>query len=177
MRVSITGSVLIAALAATACQDAPTSPRALSVITSLPADRLTGDTPNYNLEVLLRPAGSGDGFGHVKFREPKNDDIARRVYLDVWVRDLEPNTRYQLQRATDNNTADSNCTGRTWLTLGAGAQPQSIVTDERGTGRAELFRDLPVPMVPAIDIHFRVILENMPAVVVLTSECYEFTVR
>lgn len=177
MRGIIMGPALIATLVTIACREVPTSPGALSVNTSVAMDRSTGTTPNYNLEVLLRPAGSGDGFGHVKFREPANDDIARRAYLDVWVRDLEPSTRYQLQRATDN-IADGNCVGTNWLTLGEGTQARSIVTDERGTGRAELFRDLPVPAVPAIDIHFRVILENsQPAVVVLTSECYQFTIR
>src|SRR2546430_7756647 len=34
----------------------------------------------------------------------------RIVNLDVWVRDLEPNTSYQLQRATDANVND-DCTG------------------------------------------------------------------
>ncbi|MGI8917243.1 MAG: hypothetical protein ACR2H6_01485, partial [Pyrinomonadaceae bacterium] len=44
------------------------------------------ETPSFNLEVILR----GEGFGHVKFRQP-NDD-ARIIYLDVWLRDLAPNT-------------------------------------------------------------------------------------
>ena len=174
MRVSIM-ALVVAALAVTACQDGPTSPHALSVNISPADDRSTGDTPNYNLEAVLR----GDGFGLVKFREPKNDDIAKRIYLDVWVRDLEPNTSYQLQRATDT-TLDGSCTGTNWITLGQGAQPQSIVTDERGTGRAELFRDVPAfPIGSSFDIHFRVIVANTtnPAVVVLMSGCYQFTLR
>jgi len=175
MRVSIAGSVLIAALAATACQEAPTSPRALSVITSLAADRSTGDTPNYNLEVLLRPVGSGDGFGHVKFREPQNDDFDRRVLLDVWVRDLAPNTEYLLQRGVDSNL-DGNCTGAFSVTVGRGLTPQSILTDEKGTGREDLFRNL-MTAGATFDIHFRVIRKIPPMTVVLQSECYQFTVR
>ena len=42
------------------------------------------ETPNFNLEVVLR----GDGFGLVKFRQP--NDNALIIHLDVWVRDLEP---------------------------------------------------------------------------------------
>lgn len=163
--------LLLAAFAATACTDGPTSPRQIAVAGTVQADRSTGDTPNYNLEVLLR----GDGFGHVKFRQPGNDD-AHTVFLGVWVRDLEPNTSYQLQRAVDM-TLDGNCTSTTWLTLGRGMVPQSIVTDENGTGTADLFRTFPAPFVGVtFDIHFRVIRQDTKAVV-LTSECYQFTVR
>ena len=175
MRVSITGSVLIAALAATACREAPTSPRALSVNTSAATDRSTGDTPNYNLEVILRPVGSGDGFGHVKFRQPGNDN-AQIVYLDVWVRDLQPNTQYLLQRAVDTNL-NGSCTGTAWLTLGKGAVPQSITTDETGTGREDLFRILTAAPGSTFDIYFRVVRRGPPMVAVLTSECYQFTVK
>ena len=134
-------------------------------------DRSTGDTPNYNLEVILR----GDGFGHVKFRQPGSDD-AHTVFLGVWVRDLEPNTSYELERAVDT-TLDGNCTGTSWLTLGKGAVPQSIVTDENGTGTADLFRTFPPALVGlTFDIHFHVIRQDTKAVV-LTSECYQFTVR
>lgn len=177
MRVSITGSALIAALAATACQETPTSPKALSVITSVATDRSTGDTPNYNLEVILRPVGSGDGFGHVKFRERKNDEPLI-VYLDVWVRDLEPNTEYLLQRAVDSNL-NGSCTGTVWLTLGKGLVPQSITTDENGTGREALFRQFaPAAVGMTFDIYFRVVRKGeIPPVAVLQSECYQFTVR
>ncbi|MDP9200527.1 MAG: hypothetical protein M3P26_01155 [Gemmatimonadota bacterium] len=173
MRVSITGSVLIAALAATACQEGPTSPQALSVNTSVATDRSTGDTPNYNLEVILR----GDGFGHVKFRQPGND-AAQIVYLDVWVRDLAPNTEYLLQRAVDTNL-DGSCTSTTWLTLGKGAAlpPQSITTDDKGTGREDLFRILTSPHGTTFDIYFRVVRKDNPTVAVLTSECYQFSVK
>lgn len=137
---------------------------------SLAADPPWGpETPHFNLEVVLR----GDGFGLVRFRQP-NDD-ARIVYLDTWVRDLAPNTSYLLQRAVDANV-DGDCTSTAWLTLGRGTQPQSITTDATGTGREELFRDLGAFAVGSrFDIHFRVI-EEATGAVVLTSQCYQFTI-
>ena len=127
-------------------------------------------TPNFNLEVILR----GEGFGLVGFRQPINDDT-QIVYLDVWVRDLAPNTSYLLQRAVDANV-DGECTGTAWLTLGKGSQPQSITTDATGTGREELYRNLGAFAVGStFDIHFRVIEEGSGAVV-LTSQCYTFTI-
>jgi hypothetical protein len=126
------------------------------------------ETPNFNLEVVLR----GEGFGHVKFRQP--NDEAFVVYLGVWLRGLAPNTSYLLQRAVDTDV-DDDCTGTAWLTLGRGLQPQSITTDETGTGREELFRILPPLPGTEFDIHFRVIEEQTQAVV-LTSKCYQFTI-
>jgi hypothetical protein len=129
-------------------------------------------SPNRNLEVILRPVGAGEGFGLVKFRQPKDEEAI--VFLDVWVRNLLPNTSYRLQRATDA-AVDDVCTGTNWLTLGQGAAPRNIITDERGTGREALFRDLSaVPVGSAFDIHFRVIDEA--GVVVLQSACYQFVV-
>jgi hypothetical protein len=132
-------------------------------------------TPNFNVQVVLRPVAGGpdDGFGLVKFRQPKDTD--KIVYLDVWVRDLAPNHSYFLQRATDTNL-DGECTGTNWLTLGQGLVPQAIATDETGTGRAELFRDLgAIPLGSQFDIHFRVI-DAATSAVVLQSACYQFTV-
>src|SRR5206468_2342318 len=127
------------------------------------------ETPYFNLEVVLR----GEGFGLIKFRQPNNDAFI--VYLDVWVRDLAPNTSYMLQRATDTNVND-DCLGTNWLTLGLGATPLAIVTDDRGTGRAELFRNLGTTAAGSeFDIHFRVIRAGTSEFV-LTSECYQFTV-
>ena len=126
------------------------------------------ETPNFNLEVILR----GEGFGRVKFRQPNDDAFI--VYLDVWLRDLAPNTTYLLQRAVDTNV-DDDCTSTAWLTLGKGLQPQSIMTDETGTGQEELFRSLPALPGSEFDIHFRVIEEQTSAVV-LTSKCYQFTI-
>jgi hypothetical protein len=127
------------------------------------------ETPRFNLEIVLR----GEGFGLVRFRQP-NDD-ARIVDLDVWVRDLAPNTSYLLQRAADANL-DGECTSTAWLTLGKGSQPQSITTDATGTGREDLFRDLSAfPVGSTFDIHFRVI-EQASGAVVLASQCYQFTI-
>jgi hypothetical protein len=142
----------------------PTSP------TATPAGVSWGpETPNFNLEVILR----GDGFGHVKFRQP--NDAEAIIYLDAWVRDLAPNTEYLLQRAVDP-VIDDVCTSTAWLTLGRGLQPQSIVTDASGTGRAELFRNVSA-FTPGteFDIHFRVINAQTQAVV-LQSECYQFRI-
>src|SRR5690349_17108678 len=126
------------------------------------------ETPYFNLEVVLR----GEGFGLIKFRQPNDNDFV--VNLDVWLRDLAPNTSYLLQRAVDTNV-DDNCTSTAWLTLGKGLQPQSIVTDANGTGREKLFRILPPSPGSEFDIHFRVIDEATSAVV-LTSKCYQFTI-
>lgn len=133
------------------------------------------ETPNFNLQVILRPVASGpdDGFGLVKFRQPNDAD--KIVYLDVWVRDLAPSHSYFLQRATDSNV-DGDCTGTNWLTLGRGLVPEAITTDEMGTGRAELFRDLAaIPLGSQFDIHFRVI-DAVTLAVVLQSACYQYTV-
>ena len=128
------------------------------------------ETPNFNLEVLLR----GEGFGLVKFRQP--NDGSRIVELGVFLRAMEPNTSYFLQRATDANL-DGECTGTNWLTLGKGPVAQAITTDETGTGREDLFRDLSLfPVGATFDIHFRVVEEANPTVAVLTSKCYEFTI-
>ena len=132
-------------------------------------------TPNFNLQVILRPVGGATdgGFGLVKFRQPK--DAEKIVYLDVWVRDLAPNHSYSLQRAVDTNV-NGDCTGTNWLTLGQGLVPRAITTDEMGTGRAELFRNLAsIPLGTQFDIHFRVI-DSATSAVVLESTCYQYTV-
>ena len=133
------------------------------------------ETPHFNLQAILRPAAGGpdDGFGLVKFRQPNDAD--KIVYLDVSVRSLAPNHSYYLQRATDT-TVDDDCTGTNWLTLGRGLTPAAIMTDDRGTGRAQLFRNLAaVPAGMQFDIQFRVI-DAATSAVVLESGCYEFTV-
>jgi len=132
-------------------------------------------TPNFNLQVVLRPVdGATDtGFGLVKFRQPK--DAQKVVYLDVWVRDLGPNHSYLLQRAVDTNVND-DCTGTSWLTLGKGLVPEAIATDETGTGRANLFRNLAsIPLGTEFDIHFRVI-DATTSADVLESACYQYRV-
>jgi hypothetical protein len=131
------------------------------------------ETPPFNLEVILRDVTGGHGFGHVKFRQPNDGD--KIVYLDTWVRDLAPSHSYLLQRAVDTNL-DGNCSGAAWLTLGKGLVPQAITTDDRGTGRENLFRDLAaLPTGSQFDIHFRVI-DTATLAPVLQSGCYRFTV-
>jgi len=168
-----------AACGALACSDgraAPGAPSAApspSAVANVTGQNVTtrAEQPPFNLEAVLR----GDGFGLVEFRQQRNPS-ANIVNLDVWVRDLAPNTSYSLQRAVDTNL-DAVCTGSNWLTLGQGPNPQPIVTDDRGTGRADLWRDLSA-FAPgtAFDIYFRVI-HTGTASVVLQSDCYRFVVR
>jgi hypothetical protein len=161
-------ALLTVALASIACSETSTPTAPTLRAPGVAQDRSTGDTPNYNLEVLLY----GDGFGHVKFRQAGNDDL-QRVDLTVWVRGLAPNTNYLLQRAVDGNL-NGDCTSTAWLTLGYATTPHAITTDDRGVGTADLFRIL--PLAATFDIHFRVITESGGAVV-LTSGCYQFTVK
>lgn len=176
-------------LAGCAPNDAPTAPAAPARTPSLErAQSRELESPPFNLDIVLRSDGSnagldeigdherkrGDGSGSVKFRQL--DDGTRIVHLDTRLRDLAPNTAYALQRAVDTNV-NHECTGSAWLTLGKGSTPQTITTDSRGWGREELFRDLSkFPVGATFDIHFRVI-NTITSAVVLTSECYQFTVR
>jgi len=165
--------------AALACSGGavPTAPSAAASVNDVsgPAGQTLPTTsvaqPPFDLEAILR----GEGFGLVKFRQDK-DPAANIASLDVWVRDLSPNTSYSLQRAVDT-ALDGVCTGTNWLTLGQGGTSQSIVTDARGTGRADLWRDLSA-FAPgtAFDIYFRIV-EAGTTTVVLQSGCYRFVVR
>ena len=170
-------TIVLACVGALACSGStPATPSAFvadagikSGSASLPA--ASPAEPPFNLEAILR----GDGFGLVKFRQER-DATANIVRLDVSVRDLVPNSSYSLQRAVDT-TLDDVCTGSNWLTLGQGSAAAPIVTDNRGAGLAELWRDLSA-FAPgtAFDIHFRVIATGTTHVV-LQSGCYQFVVR
>ena len=105
--------------ACTADRPAPTAPATTTAMATpaLSADVSGPATPPFNDEIILRAVGDGSGFGHVKFRQPKDEELV--VHLDVWVRDLAPNASYRLQRAVDTNVND-DCTGTSWLTLGEG---------------------------------------------------------
>lgn len=170
-------ATLVAALAITtlACQDQSTAPHTLQRTAGTAGDRLTGDTPNYNLEILLHPVDPGAGFGHVKFRQAGNDEV-QRIDLGVWVRDLAPNTEHLLQRAVDQNF-DGNCTSTSWLTLGKGLVPQSILTDEKGTGTEDLFRVVPNAAGSTFEIYMRIVRKDAPTVPVLVSDCYQYSVK
>lgn len=147
----------------------PAAPSAILMGAAVTAQAWGPETPNFNVEVVLR----GDpGFGLVKFRQPNDSDFV--VYLDVWVRDLLPNTAYRLQRAVDT-TLDGTCASSDWLTLGQGLTPQAIVTDANGTGRAALWRGVPQLPGSRFDIHFRVIADAS-GVPVLQSGCYEYAI-
>lgn len=134
----------------------------------------TANNPTFNLEVILR--GDDGRLGHVKFRQ--DADPSKIIVLGTWVRDLEPNHQYLLQRAVDAaNVVDGDCTSTSWLTLGHGLTPQSILTNENGTGSEELWRDISmIASGTAFDIHFRV-LDAATMAVVLTSDCYQYQVR
>lgn len=134
----------------------------------------TANNPTFNLEVILR--GDDGRLGHIKFRQ--DVDPSKIIVLDTWVRDLEPNHQYLLQRAVDAaNVVDGNCTSTSWLTLGMGLTPQSILTDDNGKGSEELWRDIStIASGAAFDIHFRIVDASTMAVV-LTSDCYQYVVR
>jgi hypothetical protein len=127
---------------------------------------------NHNLEVVLR--GQRNRSGHIHFRQ--NKDAAKIITLHVKVHHLEANHRYLLQRAVDV-VLDGNCTGTAWLTLGKGLTPQAIITDDKGNATEELWRDVTaIPSGATFDIHFRII-DAVSSTVVLTSDCYLYTVR
>ena len=129
----------------------------------------TSAQPHFNLQAILR----GDGFGLVELRQEK-DPTQNILYMDVWVRDLLPNTSYGLQRAVDG-PRDGVCTGTNWLTMGQGLAPQPILTDDRGTGRASLWRAVPTTATPS-DIHFRVI-QTGTTTIALQSDCHQLLLR
>lgn len=132
----------------------------------------------YNINVTLRPEMGkdkpGGGFGFVKFRQ--DPDTARIITLDTWVVNLLPDHDYQLQRAV-NPITDADCTSTTWLTLGEGLVAKSIHTDAHGNGQADLFRDVTtVARGTEFHIHFQII-DAVSLATVLTSDCYQYTVR
>src|SRR5688572_33500819 len=86
-----------AALAAGCSQQSPTAPSRSGAANVSGMLAATPATPPFHLEAVLRGVNDGPGFGLVKFPQPSDADLA--VYLDAWVRDLSPNTAYELQRA------------------------------------------------------------------------------
>ena len=129
---------------------------------------------SYNLEVVLQ--GDGNQSGHIHFRQDR--DAAKIITLTTKLHNLLPNHEYQLQRAVDPiNVVDGNCSSSNWLTLGLGLTPQSILTDDKGDGEQELWRDVTaVASGATFDIHFQIIDASSKSVV-LTSNCYQYTVR
>ncbi|MGZ8510316.1 MAG: hypothetical protein ACXWWA_08065 [Chitinophagaceae bacterium] len=134
------------------------------------------DKSLYDLNVALHNKGAQHGF--IKFRQ--DPDPAKIITLDIWVQHLEPNREYLLQRAVDAvNEVDGNCTSASWLTLGKGLTlpAQTILTDNKGKGEQNLWRDVSaIPSGSLFDIHFRVI-DAVSSAVVLTSDCHQYQVR
>jgi hypothetical protein len=129
------------------------------------------DQQHYNLDVTL---SGGKAFGSIKFTQSQSKIIT----LDTKVARLLPHHEYLLQRAVDAiNVVDGNCTSTTWLTLGKGLTPQSIVTDADGNGEESLWRDVSaIASGSKFDIHFQII-DAATTAVVLTSDCYWYQVR
>jgi hypothetical protein len=166
-------STMVAGLLLSACTNDPSYPTAAGLAagtSGLSANAWGPETPPFNFEAILR--NDEGGFGLVKVRQPNDADLV--FHLDTWVRDLAPNTSYRLQRAVDRDVND-DCTGTAWLTLGQGPTPQAIVTDDRGTGRAALWRAVTNPIGTKFDVHFRVI-EDATSAIVLESACYQFVI-
>lgn len=162
--IALAGSIIVFA----ACSNDTSTPTGL--LAPSQSSLRSSEKPHFNLDVVLR----GDGFGRVKFRQPKDDAFI--INLDTKVRDLEPNTAYVLQRAADTNL-DGICSSTAWLTLGKGLVPQTITTDRKGRGEESLFRDVAALGAGAtFDITFRVV-NVVTSAVVLTSDCYRYTIR
>ena len=173
-RISLLRAVLLAAILSFTFSCQKEASNELQLQKEFTTGSVKAEIPPFNLEVILR--GEGKQFGLIKFRQ--DVDVAKVVSLDTWVRDLEPNHEYKLQRAVDAaNLVDGNCTSTGWLTLGKGLTPQSIFTDDKGTGIENLYRDISaIPSGTHFDIHFRVI-DAITNAVVLNSDCYEYVVR
>lgn len=131
--------------------------------------------PLYDLNVSLKSVDKGAGTGFIKFRQ--NPDTARVITLDTWVTKLQPNKAYVLQRAVNPITDPTGCTSTAWLTLGEGLVPKSILTNSQGDGSANLWRDITaIPRGAAFHIRFQVV-DAVTLTPVLTSDCYDYTVR
>jgi hypothetical protein len=129
---------------------------------------------NYELEVVLR--GENGTTGHIHFGQ--NRDAAKIITLDTKLHNLMPNHNYLLQRAVDPmNVVDGNCTSSSWLTLGYGLTPHMITTDEKGDATDVIWRDVTaIPSGARFDIHFRIV-DGVSMQEVLSSDCYQYTVR
>jgi hypothetical protein len=132
----------------------------------------------FEFRAVLRPAADPDGLGKVRFRQPVDAD--KKVYLDVWMRDLAPNHGYYLERAAEPTAVDGNpaCAEANWARLGKPDPPELIVTNDIGTGTAAgLWRNLAMFATGTqFDIAFRVV-DATTGAVVLKSGCYHFTLR
>lgn len=142
------------------------------VFLSCNKEKQTPLTDPYNLDVTLN--GTGNVKGNIMFRQ--DPDTLKIVTLETKIEQLQPNHEYLLQRAVDTQI-DGNCTSTAWLTLGKGLTPRSIFTDPYGRGSEVLWRDLSALASGSVfDIHFQVV-DAINMSVVLTSGCFQYTVR
>lgn len=170
----LSGLVSAGALCCTAISCA--EPTGLHTASGSPTNALSESlSPNRSQQIMLH----GSGWGRAQFRQPE-DGTARIIFV-TWLRDLRPFTTYLLQQALDP-VVDGVCTGGTtdpaeWVTVGAGTKPFTIMTDERGSFHAPLYRDLPRRLVgTAFDIHLRIV-EKATGAVVQESDCFHFEVN
>ena len=106
----------------------------------------------------------------------QDPDTARIINLNTWVRNLEPNHSYLLQRAV-NPITDPDCSSTAWLTLGLGLDQQDLKTDSKGDGHAELWRAVTsIARGTQFRIHFQIV-DATTLNPVLFSDCYDYTVR
>ncbi len=134
------------------------------------------DDSGFNLNVVFKPVAksSPGSSGYMEFRQDPNTD--RIIDLNTWVHHLEPNHSYLLQRAVDPIT-NPGCASTAWLTLGLGLTPQDIMTNSKGDGHTDLWRDISsVPHGAQFHIHFQIV-DAVTLATVLMSDCYDYTVR
>lgn len=134
------------------------------------------DDSGFNLNVVFKGVAktSPQGSGYMEFRQ--DPDTARIIDLNTWVRNLEPNHSYLLQRAVDP-ISNPDCASTAWLTLGLGLTPQDILTNSKGDGHADLWRNISsVARGTSFHIHFQIVDASTLATV-LISDCYDYTVR
>ena len=131
--------------------------------------------PLYDLNVPLTSAGKYSGQGYIKYRQ--DPDTARVITLDTWVYKLQPNHSYVLQRAVNPIADITGCSSVAWLTLGEGLQPKSIITNAHGDGYAKIWRNISgIARGVGFHIHFQIV-DAVTLETVLTSDCYDYTVR
>lgn len=131
--------------------------------------------PLYDLDVRLQGQHQNAMGGFIKFRQ--DADTARVITLDTRVTSLLPNHSYILQRAVNPISDITGCSSNAWLTLGEGLQPKSIITNASGDGNAKLWRDISgIARGTAFHIRFQ-ILDAASLTPVLTSDCFDYTVR
>jgi len=147
----------------------------VATLVSCKKDQISPDDSAFDLNVVLRgDAKSPNSSGYIEFRQ--DPDTARIIDLNTWVRHLEPNHSYLLQRAV-NPVTDADCSSTAWLTLGLGPVAQDIQTDSKGDGHVDLWRAVTaIARGTTFHIHFQII-DATTMSTVLTSDCYDFTVR